>query len=174
MMIELYRDFIRHLAKRAKVSASVPGKDSLDALRKYSDSLPVDFYSVMTTCWPADVTPAGPYELYSLEDILGDRRFEALFSKGFFLIGHALNGDFLTIRTGRKWGSETSVHLVSHEHLLSYEMHPDECAIEIAAELLEFFYRAVEERYMPMDFFCAQEVAKLRQKYGPEKPPAGA
>jgi hypothetical protein len=53
-------------------------------------------------------------------------------------------------------------------------MHPDECAIEIATELSEFFYRAVEERYMPMDFFCAQEVAKLKQKYGPEKPPAGA
>jgi hypothetical protein len=132
----------------------------------------VDFYSAMTTCWPTGAVFAGPYEIYSLEEIVADSHLAALHAKGFFLIGHALNGDFLAIRTGKKWGYETTVCLISHEHLLSDEMHPDECSIEIAAEIPEFFYRAVEGRYLPTDFFCAQEFSRLKAKYGPEKPPA--
>jgi hypothetical protein len=174
MMIEIYRDFLRHLAKRANVSVDSAGEPEAAKLKNCSDSLPVDFYSVMTTCWPSGAVSAGPYELFSLEEIFAHRRFDALRSKGWFLIGHALNGDYLVIKTGNKWASETRVGLVSHGHFLEEQMHPDECSVDVAENLLEFFYRAVEDRYMPADFFCAQEFLKLKQKYGPEQPPVGA
>jgi hypothetical protein len=174
MTIEIYRDFLRHLAKVGNVSLGSAEEPEAGALRKYSASLAVDFHRVLTTCWPTATMAAGPYELWSLREILANRNLDALHARGFFLIGHALNGDLLVIRTGKKWGYETSVCLVSHEHYWSYEMHPDECQVEVAGDLADFFYRAVEDRYMPIDFFCAQEFSKLKEKHGPERPPAEA
>lgn len=172
-MIEIYRDFLRHLAKTANTTLIAAEGEATAALKPYSKELPVDFHRVLTTCWPAEAMAAPPYELFSLTEIVNDDSTAPLAEKGLFQIGHTGNGDMLVLRLGSKWAYETPVCLVSHEHYFSEETPLDQCVVEVSENFSEFLYRAVEERYLPIDFFCAQEFWKLKQKHGPEKPPAG-
>lgn len=172
-MIELYRDLLRHLAKKANTTLITAEGEVAVALKPYSKELPVDFHRVLTTSWPAESMAAPPYELFSLSEIVNDDSTEPLAKKGFFQIGRTGNGDMLVLRLGNKWAYETPVCLVSHELYFSEDTPLDQCVVEVSESFSEFLYRAVEERYLPIDFFCAQEFWKLKQKHGPEKPPSG-
>lgn len=173
MMIELYRDLIRHLAKKNKVSCGQAESSDRERLKKYSDGFPVDFYSVMISCWPTETISAGPYSFFPLSEILDDTAVDDLYRHGLMLLGHASNGDHFVMKIGAKWANETPVGLVGHEEYYPGDDNPNDFLAIVAGDICEFLYRAVEERYLPIDYYRATEFQQLKDKYGPEKPPHG-
>lgn len=163
MRIELLRDYLRHLAEEQDGEIGAASNDGQQWVSQHK-GLPVDLHQLLQTSWPTAEMNAGPYTLHSVSDLSQNDNSEAVFKKGMFLFGSAPNGDLLVLKLTSKWSYECEVGLVSHEEFWSGNLLPDACYVPVCHDFDEFLYRAVEKKYLPMDYFCAIEHRKLKDR----------
>jgi hypothetical protein len=86
-------------------------------------------------------------------------------------IGAARNGDPLVLSF--PFEDRCEVGLVSHEHLWSDDDFDARVAyVCVTKTVEEYLLRSVEGKYLPIDYYAAQELSELRREMGDGTDPA--
>lgn len=123
--------------------------------------LPIDVKRVLQWYWTNAGGEVGGYTLHSVEESLVNDDLPKLVPVGMFPIGYAANGDPLVLCFTEE---RCAVGLVSHDLLWEEEGSPSEAYVEVTGSIEEFLWRAVEGRYLPVDYYAASELLEMRKE----------
>jgi hypothetical protein len=164
MITELCRDYLTHLAKLSETGlqpASPEGKVFIKSMGKRA----VELSSLFANSWVKKETGCGVYTLYPVDQIAEGDDTQRLIDQGYLLIGSAGNGDLLVVSLTSKDLLECPIGLVSHEDFWGSDLRAQECLAPVCPNLLDLLYRAVEEKYLPLDYFVAIEHNKAKESF---------
>jgi hypothetical protein len=80
-------------------------------------------------------------------------------------IGSAINGDLLVLSFTEE---SCEVGLVSHDEFWE-DGDARSAYVAVTPSIDEFLWRAAEGRYLPIDFYAADELQEMRKKIAPEE-----
>ena len=124
--------------------------------------LPIELLHLLQDDWPqADGDLGEMYLVFSSESIRADEMTPPLQEARFLNVGSAVNGDFFVI----DFASEACIPgYVSHEEWSPDEdppLNPRDFFQPIARSFESLLYRLVEGRFVPIDYYAAEEFNRL-------------
>jgi hypothetical protein len=163
MITKLCHDYLQHLAGLSRSELGPCASEAKEFIRAIGNRA-VELTSLLTSSWPTEDTSAGPYTLQSARELSTSSDAQLLLADGYLLLGSAGNGDPLVVMLRAKSITECEVGLISHEEWFEKQQHPQKYYAPISKDVLEFLYRAVEEKYLPTDYFMAVEHNQLKSR----------
>lgn len=157
MRTELIEDLLNHLDKDGSLQIGNADNRTTHALEALA--IPMDLRRLLQWNWTTGGGEVGPYTLHSVNEVTSHSDFDALFARRMVPIGFAANGDILVVRIDEE---DCRVGLVSHDRFWEGECGPEEAYVEVAPTVEEYLWRSVEGRYLPRDYYAANELADLR------------
>ena len=154
----LISDLFHHLSKRL----SFPFDSAPSAIEQKVEALPLpmDVKRLLQWHWPRAYAFVGPYDLAPAEAILEHHDLTRLLQAQMVPVGSARNGDILVIRFDQTDRAE--IGLICHDALWEDpQLNPIEAFSPVASSVEEFLYRAVEDRFLPIDSYSAEELHQM-------------
>src|SRR5687767_3290063 len=148
MRTELIQDLFHHLDQDGSLNIGYADERTTQMLEALA--IPVDLKRALQWYWTTRGGDVGPYCLDSVNSILSNSDFSALFQAGMIPIGSAVNGDILVIRIDN---DGCHIGLVSHDQFWEGECSPGEAYVEVTRTIDEYLWRSVELRYLPIDYY---------------------
>ena len=164
MRTELIQDLLHHLSTNDSFKIGYADEGTTRLLEHLE--IPLDLKRTLQWYWTTSGGAVGAYTLNSVNSVLTDSDFPALFQCGMIPIGFASNGDILVIRIK---DDNCEIGLVSHDQFWEDECDSENAYVEVAPTIEEYLWRAVEGRYLPRNYYSAADLAELRTEVGESK-----
>ncbi len=162
MRMSLIEDLLYHFWRRDGIRIDECDESAAERLKALS--LPSQLFGLLRWTWVKADAEIGRYTIIPVEGILSFSPFlERSLKESMIPIGYALNGDPLVLRWSDK--DRCEVGLISHEEFDEDErVCPTLPYARVTSTLEEYLLRAVEGKYLPIDYYAARELDSLRQE----------
>lgn len=163
MRSALVRDLMRSLGNAANRSPKIGRCSESDKALIEQWNIPVGLKRLLQWDWFNE--PLGdPHYIYSASDIIRANDRDLYMSAGLLQIGDCPNGDMICVDFNYE---KCPVYFASHDELWSSDPPaPRSAAVKVFDSLEEFFWRLVEGKYIPVDYYAGKEYRDFLDERG--------
>ena len=159
MSYTLLSEFIQHLDIKNDMKL---GHAPDEVQQRLEDiGLPLDILRFLQWSWPQRDTQIAHISILSSPHLINDELSENLLKQTFLQLGSAPNGDFFVLDFS---STQCRPGFITHEEYWEYENELRKIFIPIARSMESLFYRIVEGKYIPTDYYAAEEFNAFLRK----------
>lgn len=156
MSLEILSEFIHHLDKDNDMNIG-QAPDEVQAWLE-NIGLPMDILRFLQWKWPQRDTRIAHISLMSSANLIKDDFCENLIRQGYLQLGSAQNGDIFVIDFSSE---QCRPGFITHEEYWEHEDNLKHIFQPIARSIESLLYRIAEGRYVPTDYYAAEEFNKF-------------
>ena len=157
MRDNLIRDLLNYLDRDGNLSTGHCPPDAEAFLEELD--IPLDVKRLFQWRWINKPCKLGPYNFYSVKEIISNEDFGNFLKDNIVPIGWAINGDPLVLNFPDEEICE--VGLISHDQYYEEECGPTEAYTRVKKTVEELLHSIVEDRFLPIDYYSAIELNEI-------------